>query len=112
MSPPSLDHLRRYAPLLEADEIDAFVEAARRPLPRVVWANPLRGDPVETAREVEALVAGPDRGGVVTFTGCVRDHTGEHGVVRGGAAECDEGEAAALQLAVLRRGRRDGREDR
>lgn len=55
MSPPSLDHLRRYAPLLEADEIDAFVEAARRPLPRVVWANPLRGDPVETAREVEAL---------------------------------------------------------
>lgn len=33
-------------------------------------------------RAVEALVMGPDRGGVVTFTGRVRDHTGEHGVVR------------------------------
>ncbi len=34
------------------------------------------------ARAVEALVAGPDRGGLVTFTGTVRDHTGPHGVVR------------------------------
>jgi len=31
-------------------------------------------------REVEALVAGPERGGIVTFTGTVRDHTGPHGV--------------------------------
>ena len=31
---------------------------------------------------VERAVRGPDRGGVVTFTGCVRDHTGDHGVVR------------------------------
>ena len=34
------------------------------------------------ARVVEALVAAPDRGGLVTFTGTVRDHTGLHGVVR------------------------------
>ncbi len=34
------------------------------------------------ARLVESLVAGPDRGGVVTFTGTVRDHTGPHGVLR------------------------------
>ncbi|MEZ4471651.1 MAG: molybdenum cofactor biosynthesis protein MoaE [bacterium] len=33
-------------------------------------------------RAVEALVLGPDRGGIVTFLGAVRDHTGEHGVVR------------------------------
>jgi len=33
-------------------------------------------------RAVEAEVEGPDRGGVVTFTGRVRDHTGEHGVER------------------------------
>ncbi len=33
-------------------------------------------------RAVEAEVEGPDRGGLVTFTGCVRDHTGEHGVER------------------------------
>ena len=32
------------------------------------------------ARAVEALVAGPDRGAVVTFTGTVRDHTGAHRV--------------------------------
>lgn len=31
---------------------------------------------------IEALVCAPDRGGVVTFTGRVRDHTGPHSVVR------------------------------
>lgn len=34
------------------------------------------------ARAVEALVTGPDRGGIVTFTGTVRDHTGPHSVER------------------------------
>jgi 16S rRNA C967 or C1407 C5-methylase (RsmB/RsmF family) len=43
-------HLLRYAPLV--DDPDAFCEAAARPLPRVVWANPLRADP----EEVEAIV--------------------------------------------------------
>lgn len=33
-------------------------------------------------REVEALVTGPDRGGIVTFSGAVRDHTGDHTVTR------------------------------
>lgn len=41
----------------------------------------LTHDPLD-ARAVEDLVAGPDRGGVVTFTGRVRDHTGPHEVVR------------------------------
>jgi 16S rRNA C967 or C1407 C5-methylase (RsmB/RsmF family) len=41
-SPPSahLEHLRRYASIV--DDMDAFLAASRRPLPRVVWANPLR----------------------------------------------------------------------
>lgn len=33
-------------------------------------------------RAIEALVAGPDRGAVVTFTGAVRDHTGDATVTR------------------------------
>ncbi|MCB9540541.1 MAG: RsmB/NOP family class I SAM-dependent RNA methyltransferase [Myxococcales bacterium] len=39
-----LDWLRRYADLV--DDVDVFLEASVRPLPRVVWINPLRG-PVE-----------------------------------------------------------------
>lgn len=31
---------------------------------------------------VEALVRAPDRGAVLTFVGLVRDHTGEHRVIR------------------------------
>lgn len=46
-------------------------------------------------RAVEALVAGPDRGGLVTFTGTVRDHTGEHGVTR---LEYEAYEAMALKV--------------
>ncbi len=34
------DNLRRYAPLIE--DWEAFASACRRPLPLVVWANPLR----------------------------------------------------------------------
>ncbi len=36
-----LDWLRRYADIV--DDVDAFLAASLRPLPRVVWANPLRG---------------------------------------------------------------------
>lgn len=42
--------LRRYAPLV--DDLDAFLTASQRPLPRVVWANPLRA----SAERVEAAV--------------------------------------------------------
>lgn len=38
-----MEHLRRYAPIV--DDPEAFLAAAARPLARVVWANPLRGDP-------------------------------------------------------------------
>jgi molybdopterin synthase catalytic subunit len=63
-------------PLQEGDRV-ALIPPVSGGAPRVgLTSLPL------DAREVEALVAGPDRGGVVTFTGCVRDHTGEHGVVR------------------------------
>lgn len=48
----ALDHLRRYAPIV--DDLDAFLCAADRPLPRVVWANPLHGDPVEIGARVRA----------------------------------------------------------
>lgn len=37
-----LQPLSRYAPIV--DDLDAFLEATDRPLPRVIWANPLRGD--------------------------------------------------------------------
>jgi 16S rRNA C967 or C1407 C5-methylase (RsmB/RsmF family) len=51
-SPPSpscsIDHLRRYAPIV--DDLAAFLAAADRPLPRVVWANPLYG----TLAEIDA----------------------------------------------------------
>ena len=40
-------HLMRYAELVE--DISAFLEAAARPLPRVVWPNPLKTDPEETS---------------------------------------------------------------
>jgi molybdopterin synthase catalytic subunit len=47
------------------------------------------------ARAVEASVAAPDRGGLVTFTGMVRDHTGPHGVVR---LEYEAYEAMAVRV--------------
>ncbi len=53
-------------------------------IPPVAGGAPLvalQAHPLD-ARAVEALVAGPDRGGLVTFTGAVRDHTGDHAVVR------------------------------
>lgn len=39
------EHLLRYADLVE--DMPAFLEAAARPLPRVVWPNPLKADPQE-----------------------------------------------------------------
>lgn len=97
-----LDHLERRAPelgRLRRHLRVAVNEAFVRDLARVVEDGdvvalipPVAGGagdprvavtdaPLDAAR-VEALVRGPDRGGVVTFTGTVRDHTGEHRVVR------------------------------
>ena len=42
--------LRRYADLV--DDVPAFLEAAARPLPRVVWPNPLKGDPERIASRI------------------------------------------------------------
>ncbi len=53
--PSTLAHLRRYAPLLPATELEPFLEAAARPLPRVVWANPLRASLERTEADVRAL---------------------------------------------------------
>lgn len=50
-----LAHLRRYAPLLPAAELEPFLEAAARPLPRVVWANPLRAPLDRIEADVRAL---------------------------------------------------------
>ncbi|MCB9545086.1 MAG: RsmB/NOP family class I SAM-dependent RNA methyltransferase [Myxococcales bacterium] len=45
--------LQRYLDVV--DDADAFLCAAERPLPRVIWANPLRQDPAKTAEEVRRL---------------------------------------------------------
>lgn len=37
------------------DDWAAFVDASRRPLPQVVWANPLRGEVEETARRLREI---------------------------------------------------------
>ena len=42
--------LSRYYDL--CGDVEAFCAAAARPLPKVVWANPLRGDPTETDRRI------------------------------------------------------------
>jgi 16S rRNA C967 or C1407 C5-methylase (RsmB/RsmF family) len=49
-----LEGLERYAALLTREDAAAFLEAAIRPLPTVVWANPLRVDPERVAVEVRA----------------------------------------------------------
>ena len=85
---PLLPHVRwaRNEAFVATDDLDVPLQAGDRValIPPVSGGAPrvgLTSLPLD-AREVEALVAGPDRGGVVTFTGCVRDHTGEYGVVR------------------------------
>lgn len=72
---------------------EAFVADAAHPLhdgatvaiiPPVAGGAPLEAlldEPLDP-RAVETLVVGPDRGGLVTFSGIVRDHTGDHRVTR------------------------------
>ncbi|MCA9538088.1 MAG: molybdenum cofactor biosynthesis protein MoaE [Myxococcales bacterium] len=67
------DHAR---PLAAGDTV-AFIPPVSGGAPLVA----LTEAPVDP-RAVEALVAGPDRGAILTFVGTVRDHTGPHGVVR------------------------------
>ncbi len=77
------------APLGDGDVL-ALIPPVAGGAPLVaLWTAPL--DP----RAVEALVAGPDRGGLVTFTGAVRDHTGPHAVVR---LEYEAYESMALKV--------------
>lgn len=60
---------------LQAGDVVAVIPPVAGGAPRVaLWTEPL--DP----RAVEALVATPDCGGVVTFLGAVRNHTGPHAV--------------------------------
>lgn len=47
--------LERYRPLV--DDWEAFVDANAKPLPRVVWANPLRASADDLARVREEVVA-------------------------------------------------------
>lgn len=47
-----LAHLTRYHPIV--DDADAFAACALRPLPRVVWANPLKGDPAVIDARIKA----------------------------------------------------------
>jgi molybdopterin synthase catalytic subunit len=72
-------------------------------IPPVAGGAPLvalTAEPLD-ARAVEALVAGPDRGGLVTFTGAVRDHTGPHAVTR---LEYEAYEPMALRVLEAIRG--------
>ncbi|MCO4762906.1 MAG: RsmB/NOP family class I SAM-dependent RNA methyltransferase [Myxococcales bacterium] len=46
--------LHRYAPIV--DDPEAFLAATKEPLPRVVWANPLRAPVSQTNAEIRALV--------------------------------------------------------
>ena len=62
---------------LAAGDVVALIPPVSGGRCRVVLSD----DPLDP-QSVEAEVKGPDRGGVVTFTGCVRDHTGEHQVER------------------------------
>ncbi len=80
-------------PYLRVAVDEAFVADLDRPLgagaevaliPPVSGGSPtvaLSEAPIDP-RAVEALVAGPDRGAIVTFIGTVRDHTGDHRVER------------------------------
>lgn len=52
-TPPAEPWLRRYSPLV--DDVEAFLAAASRPLPRVLWSNPLRTPVAETNRRIQAI---------------------------------------------------------
>jgi molybdopterin converting factor subunit 1 len=75
---------------LASGDVVALIPPVAGGAPRVVLTFE-RLDP----RAVEASVAAPDRGGLVTFTGMVRDHTGPHGVVR---LEYEAYEAMAVRV--------------
>jgi 16S rRNA C967 or C1407 C5-methylase (RsmB/RsmF family) len=47
-----LEFLRRYTTIV--DDVEALIEAADRPLPRIVWANPIVADPARTAERILA----------------------------------------------------------
>ncbi len=87
---PALEALWPYVRLAVDEAFVSDLRAPLRPGAEVAVIPPVSGGHprvalVETpldARTVEGLVVGPDRGGVVTFVGAVRDHTGEHGVTR------------------------------
>ncbi|MFN3198006.1 MAG: molybdenum cofactor biosynthesis protein MoaE [Bradymonadia bacterium] len=68
-----LDHQQR----LSAEATVAMIPPVSGGRPEVL----LTDEPLDP-QGVEHLVNAPDRGGLVTFTGRVRDHTGEHQVVR------------------------------
>lgn len=48
-----VDNLRRYAPLI--DDWEAFAASCRRPLPVVVWANPLRRNTLAKLNEADGI---------------------------------------------------------
>lgn len=48
-----VDNLRRYAPLI--DDWEAFAASCRRPLPLVVWANPLRRNTLARLNEADGI---------------------------------------------------------
>lgn len=48
-----VDHLRRYAPIV--DDLEAFLAASVTPLPRVVWSNPLHAPPDHIDARIAAL---------------------------------------------------------
>jgi MoaE-MoaD fusion protein len=95
-----LDHLvaahaalRPLLPYLRVAVDEAFVSDLSLPLSGgqvVALIPPVSGGNAEVALShaplqadaIEALVAGPDRGALVTFEGRVRDHTGDHSVER------------------------------
>lgn len=52
MNPAPVDHLRRYEPLV--DDLGGLLEACQRPLPRVVWSNPLLAGDIDVGAIVRA----------------------------------------------------------
>ena len=75
---------------LAAGDVVALIPPVSGGAPRVVLTH----SPLD-ARAVEASVLAADRGGLVTFTGVVRDHTGPHGVLR---LEYEAYEAMAIRV--------------
>lgn len=87
---PALAPLRPYLRLAVNEAFERDLDRPLRDGDVIAFIPPVAGGAPEVAlthepldpRVVEDLVAGPDRGAIVTFTGAVRDHTGEHRVER------------------------------